>query len=277
MTTPLIFDLNGFSLDDGPGIRSTVFLKGCPLSCAWCHNPESWSPAAGTAFYQDLCIGCDECIHACPEKAISPDLPGRIDRGACIACGNCAAACPSAALRLVGKYYPPGELAAVLMKNRVFYETSGGGVTFSGGEPALHTSYLKSVMGLLKARGIHVVIQTSGMFDLERFASEVLPLVDIIHFDLKVMDPVKHRKWTGADNSRVLTNFRKLASLAHDRLIPRMPLVPGITATKENVKDGFAFINKLGYDRLTLLPFNPGGKEKRLRLGMPLTTGFPKQ
>ncbi|MBI4688996.1 MAG: glycyl-radical enzyme activating protein [Nitrospirae bacterium] len=176
MSKPLIFDIHGFSLDDGPGIRTTVFLKGCPLSCIWCHNPESWSPKVQIAFYPELCIGCGECVTACPAEATAMSLRDRINRERCTCCGNCAAICPPTALKIVGNYYPPDELAERLLKNRSFYQTSGGGVTFSGGEPTLHVSYLEDVMRYLKAEGIHIVVQTSGMFDLDIFISNLLPL-----------------------------------------------------------------------------------------------------
>jgi len=268
MSKPLIFDLRGFSLDDGPGIRTTVFLKGCPLSCIWCHNPESWSPELQIAFYPELCIGCKECIAVCPEGATDMTLRERINRERCKGCCDCAGVCPSTALKAVGKYYPPDELVNYLLKNRSFYQTSGGGVTFSGGEPTLHMDYLREVTAMLKDIGVHIAIQTTGFFDIEEFRVKVLPYTDLIFFDLKLIDSVKHRTYTGIDNHIILSNFIALALEVHDRLVPRTPLVPGITATGSNLKEIGVFLRDLGYEKSTLLPYNPAGSLKRRRLGM---------
>lgn len=273
---PLIFDLNGFALDDGPGLRTTVFFKGCPLSCVWCHNPESWSPELEIALYPEHCIDCRICVSVCPEGAISPGLRNkrifeeRIDRKLCSSCGACAVVCPAGAIKTVGKYYPPEVLLKKLLENRPFYDCTSGGVTFSGGEPTMHMPYLSSIMRRLKDEGVHTALQTSGMFGPEEFCADILPFADIIYFDLKIIDSERHKKYTGAGNELILRNFRLLASTAHDKIVPRTPLVAGITDADGNIEGITAFLKEAGYDSPILLPYNPGGVVKRKRLGISL-------
>ena len=260
--SPLVFDILHFALDDGPGIRTTVFLKGCPLSCVWCHNPESLSPEEEIAFYPALCINCGDCEKVCTEKAAQMNHSGRIIREKCVACGVCAEKCPSTALKIVGKYYPVNKLVEELMKDRIFYETSHGGITFSGGEPALHMDYLGEVMRRLKEYNIPIAIQTSGEFDLKEFKEKLLPSIDLIFYDIKLFDSEKHREYTGVGNEQILDNF---VSLANDRniiIIPRIPLIPGITATEENLIQIARFIKSAGCAKYELLPYNPGGIPK---------------
>ena len=272
---PLVFDVRGFSLDDGPGIRTTVFLKGCPLSCAWCHNPESWKAEREIAFYPRLCIGCGDCVRSCPEGAAGMDLPGRIQRSRCTACGACVDACPSTALKVVGMHYEPDELVALLLDNRVFYEISGGGVTFSGGEPTLHMDYLRRVMQRLKQQGVHIAVQTSGMFELREFREKVLPFTDLIYYDIKFLDSGLHKKYTGAGNERILENFRALRKEADVELVPRTPLIPGITAEEKNIDAIARFVKAEGCERYDLLPYNPGGIGKRQAIGRTGGRGLP--
>ena len=264
---PLVFDVRGFSLDDGPGIRTTVFLKGCPLSCAWCHNPESWKAEREMAFYPGLCIGCGDCSRCCPEDAVSMDLPQRIDRSRCSACGRCADVCPSTALKVVGAQFGIEELARQILVNRIFFETSGGGVPFSGGEPTMHMDYLGMAVRRLKQAGLHVALQTSGMFELAEFREKVYPFVDLIQYDIKFRDEERHRKFTGTGNERILENFVALWKEARAAIIPRTPLVPGITAEAENITSIARFLKKQGCSRYELLSYNPGGLAKRTAVG----------
>jgi pyruvate formate lyase activating enzyme len=264
---PLISAIHHFALDDGPGIRTTVFLKGCPLSCPWCHNPEAISPKVQIAFYAEKCIQCGDCSLACRAGAVSIKKPERIDRTKCSACGKCADACPTLALQRIGTYYPPHLLVEELLRDRIFHETSHGGITFSGGEPTQHMDYLSAVMKLLKQNGVHIALQTAGFFDLNKFTDELLPYLDLIFYDIKFIDSGEHKKWTGKGNKIILANFLKLTEKNKDLIIPRIPLIPGITATKENLVQIAEFIRAAGYDHYELLDYNSAGRAKRLPLG----------
>lgn len=265
---PLIFDIKGFSMDDGPGIRTTVFLKGCALSCIWCHNPESKRPRPEIAFYQELCIGCGDCQAACLKGAARQILEGRIDRHLCDACGVCADVCPSTALKKIGKRYSTEELVELILSNKIYYDTSGGGVTFSGGEPALWIADLHEVMKRLKTHNIHIAIQTSGMFDLTAFQKKLLPFIDLIFFDIKFYDSGLHRQYTGKGNEEILKNFKALFRQGGTEIRPRTPLVPGLTATRENIEAIARFLKDIGCKRYELLPFHLGGLSKARSLGI---------
>lgn len=264
---PLVSGIHRFALDDGPGIRTTVFLKGCPLACPWCHNPEAVSPGAEIAYYAEKCIHCGDCAAVCKAGAINMEAVERIERTKCNNCGQCAAVCPTLALKKIGVYYPPHQLAQELLRDRVFYETSGGGVTFSGGEPTQHMDYLSAVMKLLKQNGISIAIQTAGFFNLKEFTDKLLPCLDLIFYDIKFIDSREHKRWTGKDNKIILDNFLELTKKNRALIIPRIPLIPGITATKENLEQIADFIRGAGYDRCELLDYNSAGQAKRSLLG----------
>lgn len=273
---PLVFDIRRFSLNDGPGIRTTVFLKGCPLSCIWCHNPESMNAEAEMFYYPSLCVRCGECLAVCPEGAILAPPSYGIDRDLCTACGKCADICPSGALKTVGKYYSPDALVEELLKDMTLYKTSGGGVTFSGGESGLFTVYTGEVMRALKEYGIPVAIQTSGMFDLAGFRERMLPHIDLIYFDLKIFDSWKHREYTGEGNRRIWDNFLELASDRSADMIPRMPLVPGITADRKNLSGIAGLLKEAGCDKYELLSYHTGGIAKRCALGKAVPHCLPE-
>lgn len=272
---PLLCKLHRFAQDDGPGIRTTVFMKGCPLSCCWCHNPEAMRPEPEVAFYPDRCILCGSCKAVCPEGAILVDPAPRIDRSRCTACGVCAASCPSTAIRVIGKAYSPAALLENLLRDRCFFETSGGGVTFSGGEPTLWMEYLGTTLRALKSAGLHTAIQTCGMFDYPMFALEILPFVDQIMFDIKFIDAAEHRRYTGRDNRIILENFRCLTRDAAGKVLPRVPLVPTITATPGNLTAIASLLADLGYRRCDLLPYVPAGIDKRRAIGMAVPPHLP--
>jgi pyruvate formate lyase activating enzyme len=276
---PLVVDIKRHSLEDGPGIRTVVFFKGCPLRCAFCHNPEAQDPGVEIAFSSAECIDCGKCGEECPQGAIDLELRGRIYRDKCIRCGTCAEACPGRGLRLIGTYYSVEYLAEILLRDRAFYSHSGGGVTLSGGECTLYPDYLESLLRLLKAKGVHVVLETSGYFDYHTFKQKVLPYIDLIYYDIKIADSGAHRRYVGKPNQRILFNFRHLLQEGRVEVHPRIPVVPGITATRENLSAIVDFLSEAGADSISLLPYNPLGMEMAVSLGKtrpPLPEGFMK-
>lgn len=268
----LIFHIRRGSMDDGPGIRTTVFFKGCPLSCIWCHNPESMRMEPELEFDPMLCVGCNGCSGTCPATV---EGSCSFDREACTACGGCTSHCPGNARKVVGKRYAVEDLLQILLRDKSFYIASGGGVTFSGGEPTLHHSYLSQVLRQMKKETIHTALQTCGFFDLEIFRRDILPFLDLIYFDLKIMDPEAHKKYTGVGNELILDNFTALAPELGERLIPRVPLVPGMTATERNLSETARFLRQRGIHECDFLPYNPGGIDKRRRLGHSFSAGVP--
>jgi len=264
---PLIVDIKRESLEDGPGMRSVVFFKGCPLRCTFCHNPESQSPGPEIAFSPRACIHCGKCAEVCPQRAADCDFAFRIHREKCVGCGKCAEICPGRALRLIGTYREPESLAQNLLEDISFFEHSGGGVTLSGGEPTLYPDYLESLLKILKACNIHIVLQTSGYFDFTSFERRILPYIDVVYFDIKFADSELHRKYTGESNGKILENFRRLRNSGEVSLQPRIPIIPGVTATKENLTSIVGFLCDAGAESVSLLPFNPMGVDMYSSLG----------
>ncbi len=268
---PLIVDIHRNALDDGPGIRSTVFFKGCVLDCVWCQNPEAIAPRQELQRKAGVCIACRACEEACQHGAVHFDEHGRhYDPERCELCGACVDACPPGGIRLVGVAWPVEELVARLMQDEPFYRHSRGGVTWSGGEATMHMSYVAEASRLLRARGVHVLLQTCGLFAWDRFDAELRPHLDLIWFDLKLADAEEHRRHTGVDNVRILDNLGRLARLDRDRLLVRIPLVPGITDTEHNLRGAAAILRELGLGRVALLPYNPLWIPKRVELGLEL-------
>lgn len=265
---PLVSDIKYFSMDDGPGIRTTVFMKGCLLNCSWCHNPETISRHPELAFYPDHCVGCGDCAGVCPDQAISMANPNRIDRSRCSMCDECVRVCPSTALKRIGDLYSVDQLTQILLRDRVFYDTSGGGVTFSGGEPTLHMEYVGEVMEALKRENVHIAIQTSGMFDMARFQQHLLPWIDLIYYDLKIFDAREHKKHTGRDNHLIISNFRALAADKNLEMVPRLPLIPHITETRENLLQISEFLKQVQAPEPVFLAYNASMENKRAALGL---------
>ena len=266
---PLIVDIKRGSHEDGPGIRSVAFFKGCPLRCIFCQNIEAQEIEAEIAFSERKCIKCGRCADACPRGAIDMDFPGRIHRDLCDRCGKCVEACPGTALRVVGVYYPVEALTKLLLQDKPFYHHSGGGVTLSGGECTLFPDYLELLLKNLKAEGIHIALETSGYFDYAPFSQKILPYLDLIYYDAKFADPEIHRKYTGKSNEKILSNLRRLLRESEVEIHPRIPLVPGLTASRENLSGIIDLLRGLGASDVSLLPYNPMGIEMAPKLGKP--------
>jgi len=267
--TPLIVDIKRHSLEDGPGIRSVVFFKGCPLRCSFCQNPETQDATGEIAFSPQRCIDCGRCVEACEIGAVTRSTPTRILRQRCTRCGRCADACTTGAMRLVGVHYSVEALAEVLLRDAPYYRHSNGGVTISGGECTLYPDYLRSLLKFLKGHGIHVILQTCGQFHYETFQRKLLPHVDLIYFDVKLADPSTHRRHTGKPNQTILANLRRLLRTDAVTVRPRVPLVPAVTATKENLTAIVDLLCDAGARSVTLLPYNPIGLDMYAALGRP--------
>ena len=213
------------------------------------------------------CIACGACATICERQAIYPELTGRINLERCDLCGKCVDVCPGGGLRRIGTYYSLDSLVEILMRDAPYFHHSGGGVTLSGGEPTLFPNYIESLARTLHNAGIHVAIQTCGHFDFAMFETQVLPYVDLVYYDIKIIDSEIHRMHTGSSNHRILSNFRRLVRKGNKKIRPRVPLVPGITDTRENLSAIVTFLRAVGAPEVSFLPYNPLGLDKYLMLG----------
>ena len=263
----LLFDVKRFALHDGPGIRTTAFLKGCPLSCAWCHNPESQSAAPELMVWAERCVSCAACVAACPVGAISMSGGGaQTDRDLCTACGACVLACPADARAIAGATWSVKQLLDVIEKDLLFYDESDGGVTLSGGEPLAQSAFAASLLAACQARRIHTAVDTCGFAewrDLDRVAQET----DLFLFDVKMIDEARHRKLTGVSNELIFENLRRLSEEGK-RLWIRYPVIPGVNdAQRDIVALGRLVRGLRSVEAVHLLPFHRGGERKCDRLG----------
>lgn len=261
----LIFNTQKFSIQDGPGIRTTVFMKGCPLSCKWCSNPESWKPYPEIITLDMKCMKFGKCIEACPNGAISiVEGTRRIDWDKCDNCLECARACPAGAIEQVGKYMTVDEIVKEIEKDRLFYVNSGGGVTFSGGEPLLQWEFVREVAKKCKEKGIHTALDTTGYAKWD-VMEEVLQYIDLVLYDIKHMDSRIHFEGTGVFNELILDNARKTAKRVRTWL--RFPVIPNYNDSSSNVESLGEFALELKVEKVSLLPYHSWGEQKYGRLG----------
>jgi len=272
---PAVFSIQNFCLHDGPGVRSIVFFKGCPLRCVWCQNPESWRIAPELAFKAHLCIDCRTCVDICPQKAIS--APGIRDARKCDLCFTCVENCPSEAMVCFGKYTTIDSVMDELRPEFPYFENSGGGVTFSGGEPTLFPEFIAKLSNCLHGEGIHTALETCGSFDPDTDTGFLSDL-DLVLFDIKLYDETAHLKFCGKSNADIKNNLTRLAAFSlggtGPPVWPRLPLIPSVTDTDENLTEWARFLNKIGISYLTLVPYHNLGASKRQWLNLPPAPEF---
>ncbi len=270
MTKGVVFDIQRFTLHDGPGIRTAVFMKGCPLRCAWCQNPESIRKAPQISYFPAQCIHCGACVAACPERAVRPDgnyLIDKLNLTLCTHCGLCAQACSAGALKMVGDSMTVEEVTDAVMKDFSFYQNSHGGVTFTGGEPTCQPEFLTAMVKEFKKLGLHLVIETCGAFDWET-VKEALPGIDIFYFDLKHTEDAKHRAFTGEGCTQILENLKRTDQLGKPIRI-RVPLISGFNDSPEEFAGILYFAAGLkNLDKVQVLPYHKFGVSKYDRVGV---------
>ena len=261
----LVFDIQKFSLHDGPGIRTTVFMKGCPLACKWCSNPESQSPKQEIMAYDIRCIACGKCAEVCTRGAIIFTGAGReIDWEKCDQCLECAKVCPARGIECVGKVWTVEEVVAKVEQDRIFYENSGGGMTASGGEPLVQWEFVSNVLKRCREKGIHTALDTCGMAPWKHL-ERVIEHADLVLFDVKHMDSAIHKQGTGVGNETILENARKVAQRATTWI--RIPLIPGFNDSESNLTRVAHFADEIGAEKISLLPYHNYGSSKYPKLG----------
>jgi pyruvate formate lyase activating enzyme len=258
----VVFDIKHYAIHDGPGIRTTVFLKGCPLDCAWCHNPESKRPQPEFMWWPTKCIGCRSCVKGCPEGAVTIGDRLVIDEKLCVGCGICVKGCYAEALELVGREMSVEEVMEEILRDSEFYRESGGGVTFSGGEPLMQPTFLAELLKACRGEGLHTAVDTSGHADSAAL-KKIIDHTDLFLYDVKHMDPERHRRYTGATNELALSN---LALLRGREVVIRAPIVSGVNDDEGNIGRMGEYVSALGFTEICLLPYHKAGSEKAQRL-----------
>lgn len=262
-----IFQIQRWSIHDGEGVRSTVFLKGCPLRCKWCANPESWNRDTEVLFFQEKCTGCNRCLSVCGKGAITKGNPiHQFAREKCDCCTRCCEVCPTGARKLIGSTVTVDDVFKVIKRDAVFYRESGGGVTFSGGEPFTQPEFLRQLVAACSRLGIDTAVETSGYFDWEQ-VKDIFELLDCVFVDIKHMDDECHKKMTGVGNRKILENITLISRL-HPNTIVRVPLIEEVNAHEKNIKAMCEFIRKdTQVKGIELLPYHDFGESKYRAIG----------
>lgn len=264
-----VFNIERFAIHDGPGIRTTVFFQGCPLRCAWCANPESQTVGRKLMFLQKKCAGCGRCAERCPQKAIFlREGKACIDRALCIRCGRCEETCPNGAMSMSGKEMTLSEIYQIIIRDFDYYVQSGGGLTLSGGEALLYIDTIMPLLTKCREDGIHISVETCGNVP-EKNIETALTGVDLFLFDLKTLHEKKLEKYTGGNLSLILGNFSRIAGENPDKIVARVPVIPGVNDAGEDILEIFRFAAERGVSRINLLPYHTLGLTKYNQLGRP--------